>query len=56
MAYGYSQARGRTGAMATGLLHSNVGSKLMATPQLMATPDPRPTEHGQGLNLHPHGY
>ena len=26
------------------------------TPQLTAMPDPWPTERGQGLNLHPHGY
>ena len=25
------------------------------TPQLMATPDPKPTERGQGSNPHPHG-
>ena len=42
-AYGGSQARGRIGAVATGLRqsHSNVGSEpcLQPTPQLMATPD-----------------
>ena len=42
-AYGGSQARGRIGAVATGLRqsHSNVGSepRLQPTPQLMATPD-----------------
>ena len=57
-AYGSSQPRDRTGAIAAGLhhSHSNVGSEpsLRPTPQLTATPDP--TEHGQGLNLHPHGY
>ena len=26
------------------------------TTQLMAMPDPQPTEQGQGSNLHPHGY
>ena len=26
------------------------------TPQLMATPDPQPTEWGQGSNQNPHGY
>jgi len=42
-AYGGSQARGRIGAVATGLRqrHSNTGSepRLQATPQLTATPD-----------------
>ena len=27
---------------------------LQPTPQLMATPDPQPTEQGQGSNLKPH--
>ena len=44
MAYGGFQARGRIGAVATGLCqrHSNAGSKpyLRPTPQLTATPDP----------------
>ena len=43
-AYGGSQARGRIGAVATGLRqsHSNAGSepRLQPTPQLRATPDP----------------
>ena len=43
-AYGGSQARGRIGAVATGLRqsHSNAGSKpcLLPTPQLTATLDP----------------
>ena len=43
-AYGGSQARGRIGAVATGLhqSHSNAGSepRLQPTPQLTATPDP----------------
>ena len=43
MAYGGSQARGRIGAVATGLgqSHSNSGSepRLQPTPQLTATPD-----------------
>ena len=47
-AYGVSQARGCIGAAAAGLRHShsNPGSKLslQPAPQLMATPDPRPTE------------
>ena len=42
-AYGGSQARGRLGAVATGLhqSHSNSGSelRLQPTPQLTATPD-----------------
>ena len=28
---------------------------LQPTPQLMATPDPKPIEEGQGLNPQPHG-
>ena len=52
MAYGGAQARGGIGAVATGLRqsHSNVGSEqhLQPTPQLMAMPDPEPTEQGQG--------
>ena len=44
VAYGGSQARGRIGAVATGLRqsHSNTGSepRLQPTPQLTATPDP----------------
>ena len=43
-AYGGSQARGLTGAIAAGLCqsHSNTGSELhlRPTPQLMAMPDP----------------
>ena len=43
-AYGSSQARGRIGAVATGLhhSHSNAGSKLhlQPIPQLTAMPDP----------------
>ena len=43
-AYGSSQARGRIGAVASGLhhSHSNTGSKpcLQPTPQLTVTPDP----------------
>ena len=59
-AHGGSQARGLIRAIAAGLhhSHSNARSKprLQPTPQLMATPDPQPTERGQGLNSHPHGY
>ena len=58
-AYGGSQVRDPIGAAATGLRqsHSNSGSELQLqhTPQLMATPDPQPTEQGQGLNPQPHG-
>ena len=58
-AYGGSQARGRIGAVATGLRHSHshVGSepRLQPTPQLTATPDPEPPEQGQGSNPQPHG-
>ena len=41
-AYGGSQARGRIGAIATGLCHSHTRSKppLQPTPQLTAMPDP----------------
>ena len=58
MAYGDSQARGLIGAVAAGLRqsHRNLGSKpsLQPTPQLTATPDPKPTEPGQGSNPQPH--
>ena len=57
-AYGGSQARGRIGAVATGLRQSqsNAGSepRLQPTPQLMAAPDRQPTEQGQGPNPQPH--
>ena len=60
MAYGSSQARVELGATAAGLhhSHSSEGSEphLQPTPQLSSTPDPWPTERGQGLNTHPHGY
>ena len=59
MAYGGSQARAQIGAIVAGLHHSHnsAGSEpcLQSTPQLMATPDPYPTEQGQGLNIHHHG-
>ena len=41
-AYGGSQARG-------------FQPHLQPTPRLTAMPDPKPTEQGQGSNLHPHG-
>ena len=57
--YGGSQARGRIGAVAAGLRQSHGNSlsesHLQPTPQLTATPDPQPTEQGQGSNLQPHG-
>ena len=51
-AYGGSQARGPIGAAAASPHHSNAGSEphLRPTPQLMAMPDPQPTEQGQGSN------
>ena len=51
VAYGGSQARGLIRAVATGLRHSNAGSKpnLQPTPQLTATPDRQPTEHRAGI-------
>ena len=59
MVYGGSHAGGLFGAVAASLRqsHSNVGSelRLRPTPQLMATPDPQPTEQGQGSNPQPHG-
>ena len=58
--YGSSQARGPIRATAAGLphSHSSMGSEphLRHTPQLMALPDSWPTEQGQGLNPHCHGY
>ena len=52
-------ARGPIRAVASSLhqSHSNAGSKphLRPTPQLRATPDPQPTDRGQGLNLCCHG-
>ena len=58
-ACGGSQAKGLIRAVATGLHqgHSNVGSELHLRPtsQLTATPDPQPTERGQGSNPQRHG-
>ena len=45
MAYESAQARGRMGATAASLHHM---ANPQPTPQLMATPDPYPTEQGQG--------
>ena len=59
-ACGSSQARGQIRATVANLRHShnNIGSKvcLQPIPQLTATLDPQPTEQGQGLNWHPHGF
>ena len=59
-ARGSSQAWGLIGAAAAGLYHSHSNARselsLQATPQLMATPDPWPTEQGQGSYPHPSGY
>ena len=53
-AYGSSQARGWIGATTARLhhRHSNARSEphLQPTPQLMAMPDPQPTEQGQRAN------
>ena len=58
-AYGGSQARGTIRAVANSLCHSHSNTvsepHLRPTPQLAATPDPQPTEQGQGTNLQPHG-
>ena len=58
-AYGGSQARGQIGPTNSDLHHShrNLGSepRLWPTPQLLAMPDPQPTEQGQGSNPQPHG-
>ena len=50
-AYQGSQARGPIGAASAGLCQSHSEPYLQPTPQLTATPDPQPTEQGQGLNL-----
>ena len=59
-AYGSSWARGWIRATAAGLhhSHSNTGSEphLWPISHLKAMPDPWPTEWGQQLSLHPHGY
>ena len=59
-ACGGFQARDLIGAVAAGLHHSHSNARsepsLPPTPQLTATPDPQPTEGGQGLNPQLHGY
>ena len=57
LAYGSSQARDGIRAVAAGLCHSNMGPEphLQPTPQLTTTPDPQPTDQGQGSNPGPHG-
>ena len=59
-AYGGSQARGPIGATAADLHHShgNWGSelRLQPTPQIIAAPNPRPTEQGQGSHPQPCGH
>ena len=54
-ACGSSQARGQIGATAAGPCHSQSNAGSEPRPQLMAMPDPWPTEWGQGSNPHPHG-
>ena len=60
VAGGISQTRGQIRATAADLPHSHSNARpepcLRPTPRLTATPDPRPTKRGQGLNPHPHGY
>ena len=55
---GSSQARGPIRAVAVDLCPGDVGSEpcLQPAPQPTGTPDPRPTERGQGWNPHPRGY
>ena len=57
-AYRSSWARGQNGAAAAGLHHNhdNTGFQvhLQHTRQCVATPDPYPTEQGQGSNQHPY--
>ena len=59
MAYGGSQARSRIEAIAAGLHQSYSDTRsepcLQLIPQLMATPNSKPTEQGQGSNLQTHG-
>ena len=59
-AYGSSQVKDRIRAAAANLRHSHSSARskphLRPPPQLTAMPDPYPTEQGQSLNPHPHGY
>ena len=59
-AYVSSHTSGGIGAVAASLHHSHNTNKseprLLPTLHLMATPDPQPTEQGQGSNPHPDGY
>ena len=60
MVYGGSQARGRIGATAASLHHSHSSAgpelRLGPMPQFMAKLGLQPSERGQGLNPHLHGY
>ena len=57
--YGGSQARGPIGAVPPAYARDTATrdpSRICDhTPQLTATPDPEPTERGQGSNLQPRG-
>ena len=59
VAQGGPQAKDPIRATAASLHHSHSNARpelhLRPTPQLTATPDPKPTERGQGSNLQPHG-
>ena len=58
VANGSPQARSQIGDDVAGLYHSHGYTRskphLQPTLQLAATPDPLPTEQGQGWNPHPH--
>ena len=43
-------------AYATAIATAGSEPHLRPMKQLVAMPDPEPSEQGQGLNLHPHGY
>ena len=57
MVYGSFQAQGQIRAVASSLYHSHRNARseprLQPTPQLRATPDPEPTDQGQGPNSCP---
>ena len=59
-AYGSSQTRDGIRAEAASVHHSHSNARselpLQPTLQLMATPDPSPTDRGQESNLPSHGY